>query len=231
MAEIRERLEKVRDRIRGAALRSGRLPEAVRLVAVSKKAPLSALREALEAGAEVFGESVVQEALPKLEALDGEKCRWHFVGHLQTNKVRQAAGRFDLIHSVDSLRLAEALHERCGRQGIRQRVLLQVNISGEAGKFGVPALEAEGALRHISRLGGLEVVGLMTIPPWDEDPQKSRPVYRRLKALADSLAGQGIEGVGLNELSMGMSNDFEVAVEEGATWVRVGAAIFGPRET
>ena len=184
------------------------------------------------AGAELFGENRVQEALGKIDRLGqlgqgGPK--WHFIGHLQKNKVKQIVGRFGLIHSVDSTALAQVINEKSLVGNLITSVLIQVNVSGEASKSGMAPDELESALGALSKMPAVKVEGLMTIPPFAPDPEKSRGVFARLRELRDKMAGLGMEGICLNELSMGMSNDFTVAIEEGATLVRVGSAIFGDR--
>ena len=226
MDEIRERVAAVRRRIEGAAQRSGRPVSAVTLVAVSKTMPVEAIREAVAAGATILGENRVQEARDKIEALAGAAA-WHLIGHLQTNKVKLAVGLFERIHSLDSIRLAHEIERHAGDAGRRVRCLVQVNVGGEEQKNGVsedevrPLLEAANGMPHIL------VEGLMAIPPFLSDPEAIRPYFRRLRVLRDDLASDGFS---LPDLSMGMTQDFEVAIEEGATLVRVGTAIFGPRE-
>lgn len=230
---IRENLEQVRERIRLAALRASRRPEDIQLVAVTKMVPVALIREAIAAGVEIFGENRVQEALPKIQEVGSDRCRWHLVGHLQTNKVRWVAGLFDLVHSVDSLKLARVLDamvkSQSGGQSVRQKVLIQVNVSGESTKFGISPDRLVSQVKEMVQCQGLEIRGLMTIPPAYEDPERARPFYRTLRELAVLIHQEGIDGVSMQELSMGMSNDFEVGVEEGATLVRIGMAIFGPR--
>jgi len=208
---------------------AGRPLKDIRLVAVSKTVSVEKIIEAREAGAELFGENRVQEALEKIERLGHKGQRWHFIGHLQKNKVKQILGRFDLIHSVDSAVLAQVINEKSLTQNLITPILIQVNVSGEASKFGMAPNELESALREASKLSAVRVEGLMTIPPYAQDPEKSRNVFARLRELRDQMAGLGIDGICLKELSMGMSNDFAVAVEEGATLVRVGSAVFGDR--
>lgn len=223
---FQERLDTVRRRMQDACARSGRDPSSVRLVAVSKGHGPERVREAAECGLAVFGESKVQEAKAKIPLCPG-KLSWHMVGHLQRNKAGIAAELFDLIHSVDSLRLLETIDRACGEAGRRVPVLVEVNVSGESAKFGlvpeaVPGLlAAAGALRHVS------VAGLMTMPPFTEDPEKARPHFRRLRELRDGWRAE--TGLPLDELSMGMTHDFEIAIEEGATSVRIGTALFGER--
>lgn len=220
----------VRERIRRAAARAGRSPDEVTLVAVSKTHPPGAIRAAFAAGVHDFGENKVQEALPKIEelaALREQGLRWHLVGHLQSNKARRAAAVFDRIHSIDSAGVAARLDRAAAEAGVIVPILLQVELAGEESKSGLtesavlPALEAARSLAHV------KVTGLMTLPPYAEDPERTRPYFRRLRALRDWAAERGLLHGG--ELSMGMSGDFEVAIEEGATLVRVGTAIFGER--
>jgi len=247
MINIKENLERVVQRVRSAALRVGRRPDAVHLVAITKMAGLAAIQEALACGVRVFGENRVQEAIPKIQELGQNGIAWHFVGHLQTNKAKQVVGLFDLIHSVDTLKLAEALDacvdndrfmarqqapletEPTTKMMSRQKVLIQVNTLGESTKSGVSPERLGLMLKEISRYKALSVVGLMTIPPFYDDPERSRLFFRALRELAASIEKEGIDGVSMKELSMGMSGDFEVAIEEGATLVRIGTALFGKR--
>ncbi len=223
---IGQRLARVHRRIGAAAARGGRNPSEITLVLASKGVGIEALREAAEAGATVFGENRVQEAVSKMAAL-GRPFRWHLIGHLQRNKARLAVGAFELIHSVDGREPALEMDRRAARARIRQEVLVQVNVGREGGKHGV-APEGLGPLvREIAAMPNLRLRGLMAIPPMAKDPEASRPFFRQL---AETMARLNREGFSLNELSMGMSNDFEAAIEEGATLVRVGTAIFGPRE-
>ena len=220
VATIAQRVEAVRERIARACDRSARSPDEVTLVAVCKGFPPQAIREAVDAGLRHFGENRVQEAEAKRPALAGLPAGvvWHMVGHLQTNKVKTALNLFDIIQSVDSLHLAEAISQRAPRP---VPVFLEVNLAGEATKYGFSASELPAAAAAIARLPNLDVRGLMTVAPLVHDPDEVRPLFRRLRDTARSL--------GLRELSMGMTDDFEVAVEEGATHVRIGRAIFGER--
>jgi pyridoxal phosphate enzyme (YggS family) len=186
------------------------------------------VRQAIEAGVKILGENYVQEAQKKIEVL-GHNVAWHFIGHLQTNKAKAAVRLFDLIHSVDSVNLAQELNKQAQEQGKVLPVLLQVNLSGETTKFGTPEKQISEIIEKLSAMEGLLVKGLMTMPPYFEDPEASRPYYVELRKLSESLAQQKLSRILIEELSMGMSNDFEVAVEEGATLVRIGTAIFGPR--
>ena len=226
MDGIRERLTGVRQRIEAAAGRSGRAAESVTLVAVSKTMPVEAVRAAVAAGATILGENRVQEARDKIEALAGA-AEWHLIGHLQTNKAKLAVGLFDRIHSLDSIRLAQELERHAGEAGRRVRCLVQVNVGGEEQKNGASESEVRPLLEAASRLPHLLVEGLMAIPPFLSDPEAVRPFFRRLRVLREQLARDGFF---LPDLSMGMTQDFEVAIEEGATLVRVGTAIFGPRD-
>jgi hypothetical protein len=223
---IRERLTAVRRRIEAAAGRSGRAAESVTLVAVSKTMPVEAVRAAVAAGATILGENRVQEARDKIEALAGA-AEWHLIGHLQTNKAKLAVGLFDRIHSLDSIRLAHELERHAGEAGRRVRCLVQVNVGGEEQKNGASESEVRPLLEAASRLPHLLVEGLMAIPPFLSDAEAVRPFFRRLRVLREELASDGFV---LPDLSMGMTQDFEVAIEEGATLVRVGTAIFGPRD-
>jgi pyridoxal phosphate enzyme (YggS family) len=226
MAErIQDRLLQVRERIRAAAERAGRDVSAVTLVAVSKMIPVEVIQEALNAGVTILGENRVQEARDKIAALPGQ-ATWHLVGHLQTNKAKVAAQLFETIHSLDSLKLAGALDRSAQQAGRTVRCLVEVNLSGEESKSGTTEKDVNSLLEGAQRLTHLRIEGLMTIPPFLPDPGQVRPFFRRLRTLRDKLAGEGFH---LTELSMGMTHDFEVAIEEGATMVRIGTAIFGPR--
>ena len=230
MTRIAENLAAIENRIVNAARKAGRDPETVRLVAVSKQVPVEKIEEAGQAGQSLFGENKVQEALKKIESLGARHYHWHFIGHVQKNKARHIVGRFDRIHSVDGLPLAETLHRLSVESGVVTAILIQVNVSGEASKFGVSPQGLEELLVQVSPMPGVSVQGLMTIPPYDPDPKNSRKYFSALRELRDRMDRVGIENIGLGELSMGMSNDFEVAIAEGATWVRVGTDIFGARE-
>ncbi len=227
---IQERLQRVRARITKAALAYGRDPEAVKLVAVSKNVPLDRIQAGIKAGIMDLGENYVQEAREKIEALAKENVSWHFIGHLQSNKAKYAVKLFDLIHSVDSLKLAKELDKRAHVLGKVQPVLIQVNISGEETKSGIETKKALELVRQIAILENVTVRGLMTMPPYFNAPDKVRPYFRALRSLKDLVRNEGIQNVDMDELSMGMTGDFETAIEEGATLVRIGTAIFGKRE-
>jgi PLP dependent protein len=226
---IAENLTMIRQRIADAALRAGRDPGAVRLVAVSKTKPAAAIAEALECGQVIFGENYVQELVAKTAELP-EGISWHFIGNLQSNKVRQIAGLVDMIHSVDRISLAKEIDRQWGALGKCCDVLIEVNISSEATKGGTSSSELLGLVREVAGLTNLRVRGLMTMPPFFDDPEAARPYFRALRELAGEIEAAGIAGVEMRELSMGMSGDFEAAIAEGATLVRVGSALFGERE-
>jgi hypothetical protein len=211
-----------------AAKRAGRDPCKVRLVAVSKTVDLERIREAIEAGVDSLGENYVQEAHKKIEALE-QKVSWHFIGHLQSNKVKYLPGKVSLIHSLDRLTLAEEIDRQWAMHGTPADVLIEVNLGGETSKGGVDEPAVEALLRRLAQLPHLTVRGLMAIPPYFADPEKVRPFFRRLRELAIRLDALALPGVTMTELSMGMSHDFAVAIEEGATLVRIGTAIFGER--
>lgn len=223
---ISDSVARVRDRIARAAGRANRRPEQIRLLAVAKQVPAERVKEAVSAGITDVGENYVQEAAAK-HAEIGAGVRWHFIGHLQTNKAGQAARIFDMIHTVDSRRLAEALSRQAQQAGRSLGVLVQVNTSGEASKYGVAPEEAASLVAGISAISGLQVQGLMTIGRWHPDPELARPEFRLLADLASRVQQQ--TGVEMQWLSMGMSHDFEAAIEEGANLIRVGTAIFGRR--
>ena len=226
MTDIASRLQQVRDRIAGACARSDRDPGSVRLVAVTKTVPPAGVAAALAAGQTLFGENRVQEALQKMSEV-GPEATWHLVGHLQKNKARHAVGAFALIHGVDDAELARELDRRAAARSMTQPVLVQVNLSGEVSKSGSDETELLPLLTEVARLPRLDLCGLMIIPPPVDDPELSRPWFRRLRALRDRSAS--VLEHPLPELSMGMTDDFEIAIEEGATLVRVGRAIFGDR--
>lgn len=230
MKDVAHGLEEVRRRIALAAERAGRNPSEVELVAVSKRQPLAAIEEALEAGHRLFGENYVQEAEEKIHSLGTAigGSRWHLIGHLQKNKVRKAVRLFHCIQTVDSLALGQRISRVAQELGREMEVMVQVNIGGEASKAGIRPDEALQLVEGLMELPALRVVGLMTIHPYSPDPQSARPWFRAMRALFTDIS-QAVNIPEFRHLSMGMSNDFEVAVEEGATMVRVGTAIFGPR--
>jgi PLP dependent protein len=228
---IADRIAAVRERIVQAAARAGRGAHEVTLVAVSKTQGADAVREAFAAGVRVFGENRVQEAEAKAAALADLRAaglEWHFVGHLQENKARKATPLFDLIHSVDSVALGHKLAQLSAQGDRTTQGLVQVDLAGEETKFGVPEKDLFVALERLQGQAGLRLLGLMVLPPFFDEPERARPYFRRLRALRDEAVANGLLAEG--RLSMGMSHDFEVAIEEGATLVRVGTAIFGERK-
>jgi pyridoxal phosphate enzyme (YggS family) len=231
---IADNLAVVRGRIAAAARRSGRDPADVLLVAVSKTFGIEAVHEAAAAGQRHFGENRVQEALQKISRTSDTSMRWHLIGHLQSNKARKAAPAFGCIQSVDSLDLLQKLDDGAAERPNEVEpleVLVQVDLAGEATKFGAPKNEVAQIIRASASVRHLRVSGLMLVPPWNEDPEQTRPWFVRLRELRDELLGEGLPPEALRQLSMGMSHDYEAAIEEGATIVRVGTAIFGKRET
>jgi hypothetical protein len=237
MPEIKENLLQVMERIEKAAQRSKRDPSEIKLVAVSKTVEAARIKEAIEAGVSILGENYVQEAKRKIEEIgrpacterfgEGRSVAWHFIGHLQSNKAKYVVYLFDMIHSLDNIPLAEELSRRAEQADRMIKVLLEINLSGEATKFGTDEGEILNLARRILQLSHLSLEGLMTMPPYFDSPEMSRPYYVKLRELKERLVREGIP---MKELSMGMSNDFEIAIEEGATYVRVGTAIFGPRK-
>ena len=225
---VGDRLRRIERRIAEACARAGRRPDDVRLLGASKGQPVAALQEAWEAGLRLFGENRVQEAAAKAPELPAE-IEWHLIGPLQTNKVRRALDLFAAVHSVDRPKIAEALAREAAARGVELPVFLEVNLAGEASKHGFPAAGLAAAAAPLAALPRLRVVGLMAVPPLGGEPEASRPWFRRLRALRDELAARPEWRGWPGWLSMGMSDDFEVAVEEGSTHVRVGTALFGPR--
>ena len=223
---LTENLNSIQQRIRVACEGAGRAPDSVTLLAVSKTHPPETIRAAADCGQLLFGENKIQEAKAKIPLCPG-RCRWHFIGHLQSNKVRDAVELFEMIQSVDSLGLAQEINKRCEQVGKTMPVLLEVNVAGEASKFGYQPEKLLAELKELNNLPRIEIHGLMTVPPFVTEPDKARPHFRRLRELKDRA--EAVLGVPLPHMSMGMSGDFEVAIEEGATLVRIGMALFGPR--
>lgn len=226
---IADNIRNISENISTVARGCGRDPHEIQLVAVSKLFPASAIEEAIQAGHHVFGENYIQEAESKIAEI-GSGCRFHFIGHLQSNKARIAARIFDVIETVDSLKLAKTLSKHLQDLDRSMKILLQVNIGADEKKSGMAAEQTEQLLKEILNLPGIEVIGLMTMPPFTEDPELARPYFRQLKMLAERLTDKGLFSREHRvELSMGMSNDYHVAIQEGATIIRVGTAIFGHR--
>ena len=228
MNTIRDHLNEVRENIRKACEKAGRSPQEVTLIAVSKTKPLFMLEEAYEAGARDFGENKVQEILEKHPKMP-EDARFHMIGHLQRNKVKQVLPHAVLIHSVDSYRLAEQISQEAGKLGITAKILLEVNVAKEESKFGMMPEDVEEMAGQIAALPHLQIEGLMTIAPFVDDPEKNRPVFRKLYQLSVDIKKKNIDNVNMGVLSMGMTGDYQVAVEEGSTMIRVGTGIFGAR--
>jgi hypothetical protein len=229
LSSVAENLRSIRSRIDAAARRAGRDPGSVTLVAVSKTFGTGAVREAWAAGQREFGENKVQEALQKIGETADMEIRWHLIGHLQSNKARKAAGPFACIHTVDSVDLLRRLDRAAVEQGSRPEVLVQVDLAGETAKHGVPSERARLVVDAALDAKGVALAGLMVLPPWNEDQERTRPWFVQLRELRDRWEAEGLPRHALRHLSMGMSHDFEAAVEEGATIVRVGTAIFGTR--
>ncbi len=225
---IRENLESVRERLKTACTEAGRDPEEVTLIAVSKTKPLWMLEEAYEAGVRDFGENKVQELVEKAEKMPSD-ISWHMIGHLQRNKVKAVIDKAYLIHSVDSLRLAEEISKEAQKRGLVMKILIEVNVAGEESKFGVAPDGAEELIRSIAGLPGVLICGLMTIAPFVENPEENRVFFKSLKNLSVDIKGKNIDNVTMDFLSMGMTGDYEVAAQEGAACVRVGTGIFGER--
>ncbi|MEG3641294.1 YggS family pyridoxal phosphate-dependent enzyme [Magnetococcus sp. PR-3] len=233
METITQRLEQIQERIITACQRVGRSPQEIQLMAVSKRKPAQAIEEALQAGHLLFGENRVQEAREKLPAVQipaEATPQWHLIGPLQKNKVKYIGGLFHMVQTVDTLELAEAIDKRMGQEQRNMPILLQVNVGGEVQKSGMAPDDLEAVVTAIAPLQGVTVKGLMTVPPFAEDPEQVRPYFRALRTLATHVKQMRLPGVHMDELSMGMSHDFHVAIEEGATMVRVGSALFGARE-
>jgi hypothetical protein len=226
---IRENMRAVEDRIAAACQEAGRKPEDVTLIAVSKTKPVEMLREAYECGCRDFGENKVQELLDKYEVMPRD-IRWHMIGHLQRNKVKYIVDKVYLIHSVDSLRLAEEISKEAGKKNVCVNILVEVNVANEETKFGTTCEDAKQLVQDIAKLPNICVKGLMTIAPFVENAEKNRPFFSKLKKISVDIMGENIDNITMENLSMGMTGDYEVAVSEGATCVRVGTGIFGARQ-
>lgn len=229
MNDIANNLAAVRERIAAAAVAAGRAPDGVRLLAVSKTFSADHVRAAWAAGQRDFGENKVQEALQKISETTELEIRWHLIGHLQSNKVKKAAPAFSAIHAIDSVELLRRVDAVAADAGAAPDLYIQVDLAGESTKFGAPEADVPAIARAAMDCRAARLKGLMLLPPWFDDPEQARPYFRRLHELRDRLVEDGIDGSRLRDLSMGMSHDFEVAIQEGATLVRVGTAIFGKR--
>ena len=226
---MEDRLKRIHERIDQVASRCNRSVESIRLIAVSKTIPTAVVREAIDCGVTDLGENYIQEARDKVNELATAPVNWHFIGHLQSNKAKYAVRLFDLIHSVDSLKLATELNKYAQKIDKIQAVLVQVNVAQEKSKSGIFVEETIGLSKQLSQLDNISVKGLMTMPPYFNAPDKVRPFFAALRDLRDRIRTENITGIGMDELSMGMTGDFEAAIEEGATMVRIGTAIFGER--
>jgi len=229
LTSIVENLQNVRERVAEAAQKAGRKPEDIQIIAVTKTVDIPQIEEVIGAGITAIGENRVQEVMRKYPLLQ-EKVDWHLIGHLQTNKVKYIIDKVCLIHSVESIPLAQEISKRAGQKGIVMPILVQVNVAEEETKFGLKVEEVIPFIREIAKLDGLKVEGLMTMAPFVENPEDARPVFRELRILAEKIKQEAIPGVEMKHLSMGMTNDYQVAVEEGATLIRVGTGIFGKRK-
>lgn len=230
MTTIKENLENIRIRAQKAAINAGRDPLSIRLVAVSKRIDISAIKEAYNAGQTIFGESYLQEAKDKIETFRPAGAEWHFIGHIQSNKAKDIVSCIDMVHTLDSLKLAKALNRYAAEKGKKLAVLIQVNVGEELQKSGVLPRQADELVCSLQQLSNLKLSGLMTMPPYKSNQEEVRPYFHALREMAEKFASQGyFHNNEQYELSMGMSGDFEVAIEEGATLIRIGTAIFGNR--
>ena len=228
--QIKNNIDRIRTNIRTTAENCGRNADDIRLIGVSKRKPAGLIRDAIEAGHQDFGENYIQEAMEKIDDIGREAACWHFIGHLQSNKAKFAVKYFDLIHTVDKIKLAKEINKQAAKIGKVQQVLLQINIAREDTKSGADAKEVLELARGISEFDNLSLQGLMCMPPFFDDPEEARPYFRAIRIIKDEITDLNLNGVEMTHLSMGMSNDFAVAIEEGATLVRVGTAIFGRRD-
>lgn len=227
---MQSQIDAITKRIQNAATAAGRRPDAVRLVTVSKTVAAERVRTAVESGITILGENYIQEAREKIETLQDLPVSWHFIGHLQSNKAKYAVRLFDLIHSVDSVKLARELDRHAGKHNKIQNILIQVNTGKEASKSGVYEEAALDLVREAGQMENIAIKGLMTLPPFFNAPEKVRPYFQALRVLRDRIRSESLPGVSMNDLSMGMTGDFETAIQEGATLVRIGTAIFGERQ-
>ncbi len=226
--DVADNIRRIRETMAEAARRSGRPASAVRLMAVTKTVDDDRILTAIGAGVEILGENYVQEAKRKIDKM-GNPCEWHMIGHLQTNKAKYAVRLFDMIHSLDRIELAQEIDRRARASGRVMKVLIEVNVAGEETKSGIPLASARDLVRAVAPLENLSIQGLMTMPPWFDDPEEARPFFRALRELRDRITAEVIDHVEMRELSMGMTGDYAVAIEEGATIVRIGRGVFGER--
>ena len=228
MSQIADNLKIIEERIANAASKAGRNAQDIKLIAVSKTVDAERIKLAIEAGVTILGENYIQEARNKIKEI-GQGARWDFIGHLQSNKAKYAVDLFEMIHSVDRLSLAQEINRVAEKKGKKVRILVQVNISGEETKSGINPQKVKALIGEIASMNNLSLEGLMTMPPYFDDPENARPYFTALRELRDIILKESIGNFSLQELSMGMSGDFEVAIEEGSTMVRIGTAIFGER--
>ena len=226
--DVADNIRRIRETMAEAARRSGRPASAVRLMAVTKTVDDDRILTAIRAGVEILGENYVQEAKRKIDKM-GNPCEWHMIGRLQTNKAKYAVRLFDMIHSLDRIELAQEIDRRARAAGRVIKVLIEVNVAGEETKSGIPLASARDLVRAVAPLENLSIQGLMTMPPWFDDPEQARPFFRELRDLRDRITAEAIDRVEMRELSMGMTGDYAVAIEEGATIVRIGRGVFGER--
>lgn len=226
---IKDQLKEIRAHIKEAAQKASKSEEDITLIAVSKTYPVTAIEEALLEGCTDFGENHVQELMSKIDSVK-ENVNWHLIGHLQTNKVKYVVGKTALIHSMDSLKLAEEIEKQSAKRGIVTSVLVEVNVANEATKYGFKLDEVMDVMKILNTMPHIKVKGLMTVAPYVENPEKNRPIFRKLYELSVDIQKQKLDNISTSILSMGMSNDYQIAIEEGATMVRVGTAIFGNRD-
>lgn len=226
---VKDQLIEIKAHIKEAAQKGARSEEDITLIAVSKTYPVAAIEEAILEGCIDFGENHVQELMGKIESIK-EKVNWHLIGHLQTNKVKYVVGKTALIHSMDSIRLAEEIEKQSAKKGIVTNVLVEVNVADEDTKYGFKFDEVMEVMKHLNTMPHIKVQGLMTVAPYVENPEKNRPIFRKLYELSVDIQKQKLDNISTNILSMGMSNDYQIAIEEGATMVRIGTAIFGNRD-
>ncbi len=228
--QIRTNIQSIAAKIRESAQKCGRNPEEITLIGVSKRKPAALISQAIDAGHQHFGENYIQEAIEKIDAIGRDAATWHFIGHLQSNKAKFAVTYFDLIHTVDKVKRAKEINKQAAKIGKIQNILLQINIAGEITKSGASAEDAATLATAVSEFENIRVKGLMCMPPFFDDPEQARPYFKTLKQISQDIDRLNLANVSMTHLSMGMSNDFGVAIEEGATLVRVGTAIFGSRD-
>lgn len=226
---MKKAIEKIREDIMEHTKISGRNSDTITLIAVSKTYPSTAIEEAMTLGCENFGENKVQELMQKIEYVKG-KPKWHFIGHLQTNKVKYLVGQVELIHSVDSLKLAKEIEKQSAKKGVTTSILIEVNVARETSKHGIYVEEVLELVREIAQLSHVKLKGFMTVAPYTENPEENRPIFKALYDLSVDIQNQNIDNISTNILSMGMSNDYKIAIEEGATLIRIGTALFGARD-